>query len=183
MRSLLRLAARAVRDVRAKLTILKLRIKGCRVDWSACIDPSARIEPSGGSISIGPRTVIDCGVVIRGLGGNIRIGADCALNAYTVLCGGGDIRIGDSVMIASHVSCYAGNHVYSSVSEPMCNQGLETVGVTIASDVWIGTGVRLLDGVQIGAGSVVAAGAVVTRSIPPLSISAGVPARVIDTRA
>lgn len=182
MRSALRLATRAVSDVRAKLTILKLRIKGCRVAWSACIDPSARIEPSGGVISIGPRTVIDCGVVIRGLGGNITIGSDCAVNAYTVLCGGGDISIGDSVMIASHVSCYAGNHVYASTTEPMRTQRLETLGITIASDVWIGTGVRLLDGIEIGAGAIVAAGAVVTRAIAPMTINAGVPAGIIGTR-
>lgn len=183
MRSMLRLLARSVRQVRRRLTILVLRSKGCRVDWSACIDPSARIEPSGGIISIGPRTIIDCGVVIRGLGGHVTIGADCAVNAYSVLCASGNIAIGDSVMIASHVSMYAANHVFSSTSEPMCNQGLDAIGITIADDVWIGTGARLLDGVDVGCGSIIAAGAVVTKSILPLSINAGVPARAIGQRA
>jgi len=169
--------------VRGKLKILVLRMKGCRVDWSACIDSSARLEPSGGSISIGPRTIIDCGVVIRGLGGHVAIGADCAVNAYSVLFGAGNIAIGDSVMIASHVSMYAANHVFTSTSEPMCNQGLDAIGITIADDVWIGTGARVLDGVDVGSGSIIAAGAVVTRSIAPLSINAGVPARTIGVRA
>jgi acetyltransferase-like isoleucine patch superfamily enzyme len=182
MRSSLRLLTRAVRHVRGKLKILLLRMKGCRVDWNAWIDPSARVEPSGGSISIGSRTFIDFGVVIRGLGGHVEIGADCALNAYSVLCGGGDIHIGDSVMIASHVSIYAANHVFSSILVPMSSQGLEKKGINIADDVWIGTGVRLLDGVDIGMGAIIAAGAVVTRSVVPFSINAGVPARVIGAR-
>jgi acetyltransferase-like isoleucine patch superfamily enzyme len=182
MRATLRVLTRGVRHARGKLKILLLRLKGCRVDWSACIDPSARVEPSGGSISIGSRTIIDCGVVIRGLGGHVEIGADCALNAYSVLCGGGNIRIGNSVMIASHVSIYAANHVFSSISVPMSSQGLDAKGINIANDVWIGTGVRLLDGVDVGAGSIIAAGAVVTKSVVPFSINAGVPARVIGAR-
>lgn len=182
MRSWVRQFARVIRHARSKLTILLLHLKGCRVDWSALIDPTARIEPSGGSISIGPRTTIDCGVVIRGLGGHVTIGADCAVNAYSVLCAPGNIVIGDSVMIGSHVSMYAANHVFASTSEPMCNQGLDAIGITIADDVWIGTGARLLDGVDIGSGSIVAAGAVVTKSVLPLSINAGVPARAIGRR-
>lgn len=182
MRSILRLVTAALRHWRGKLTIVLLRFKGCRVDWSAYIDASARVEPSGGSISIGPRTTIDCGVIMRSAGGQIVIGADCAVNAYCVLYGSGGIKIGNGVMIASHVSIYAGNHVFSSVSQPMHSQGLNAIGISIADDVWIGTGTRLLDGVEVGTGSVIAAGAVVTKSVAPFTINAGVPARVIGSR-
>lgn len=182
MRSVLRRLVATLRHARGKLTILLLRLKGCSVDWSAYIDPSARVEPSGGSISIGAHTTIDCGAVIRGLGGHIRIGENCAVNAYSVLSGTGGITIGNWVMIASHVSIYAANHVVSSISEPMHSQGLDAVGIKIADDVWIGTGVRLLDGVDVGTGAILAAGAVVTKSVSPFSINAGVPARVIGKR-
>jgi acetyltransferase-like isoleucine patch superfamily enzyme len=54
--------------------------------------------------------------------------------------------------------------------------------VEIGSDVWLGTGVLILSGVKIGHGTVVAARSVVTRDIPPYSIAAGVPARVVRQR-
>ena len=54
--------------------------------------------------------------------------------------------------------------------------------VVVEDDVWIGAGVIVLKGVTIGSGSIVAAGAVVTKSIPPFSIAAGVPAKVIRQR-
>ena len=52
----------------------------------------------------------------------------------------------------------------------------------IEDDCWIGSGVRILDGVTIGHGSIVGAGAVVTKSIPPYSIAVGVPAKVVSQR-
>jgi acetyltransferase-like isoleucine patch superfamily enzyme len=55
-------------------------------------------------------------------------------------------------------------------------------GIIIHDDVWIGTGARILDGVEIGEGCVVAAGAVVNKSVPPYSVVAGVPARIIKKR-
>ena len=174
--------ARLIRSVRNRYTLLKLRMKGCDVDWSAKIHSTAVFERSRGTISIGPRTHIDRGAIIRALGGSIVIGADCSVNAYSVLSGSGGIVVGDSVMIASHVSMYAENHVFADTSVPMQVQGLSKRGIVVRSDVWIGTGARVLDGVDLGAGSVVAAGAVVTKSTEPLTVNGGVPARVIGRR-
>ncbi|WP_290885914.1 acyltransferase [Arenimonas sp.] len=116
------------------------------------------------------------------MGGTIRIGADCSVNAYSFLSGAGGLSIADSVMIASHVSIYASNHVFSEATKPMRLQGLTTVGIALEEDVWIGTGVRILDGVKVGRGCVIAAGAVVTKSTAPYTINGGVPARVIAQR-
>lgn len=174
---------RSIRRLQNRLSILKLRVKGCTVDSTAQVHPSAVCELSGGSISIGPRTHIDRGAIIRAMGGRIRIGADCSVNAYSFLSGGGGLDIDDSVMIASHVSIYSSNHVFSDTTVPMQRQGLSLKGVVIRRDVWIGTGARILDGVEIGCGAIVAAGAVVTRSVEPFTINGGVPARVIGRRA
>jgi len=116
------------------------------------------------------------------MGGVISIGADSSVNAYSFLSGGGGLDIKDHVMIASHVSIYASNHIFANLDSPMNEQGLTQEGITIEKDVWIGTGARILDGVCIGTGSLIAAGAVVTRSTQPRSINGGVPARVIGQR-
>jgi acetyltransferase-like isoleucine patch superfamily enzyme len=52
----------------------------------------------------------------------------------------------------------------------------------IEDDCWLGSGVKVLDGVTIGKGSVIGAGSVVTKNIPPFSVAVGVPARVIKSR-
>jgi acetyltransferase-like isoleucine patch superfamily enzyme len=171
-----------MRSIRNQFTLAQLRLKGCDVDWSATVHPTAVFERSRGTISIGARTEIDRGAIIRALGGSIKIGADCSINAYSVLSGSGGVVIGDSVMIASHVSMYASNHIFSDTSLPMQVQGLSMRGIVVCTDVWIGTGARILDGVELGRGCVIAAGAVVTKSTDPYTINGGVPARVIGQR-
>lgn len=183
MASLAREFVKKWRFCRHKATVAFCRFKGCEVDWSAVIHPDAVLERSGGEISIGPRTSVDKGAIIRAMGGSIRIGSDCSVNAYSFLSGGGGLEIGDHVMIASHVSIYASNHEFGDPTLPMGEQGLSVEGIVIERDVWVGTGVRILDGVRIGSGSVLAAGAVVTRSVAPGSISGGVPARPIGSRS
>jgi acetyltransferase-like isoleucine patch superfamily enzyme len=72
--------------------------------------------------------------------------------------------------------------VIAGVDIPMKEQGVTQKGVVIEDDCWIAANSVILDGVRIGRGSVVAAGAVVSRDVPPFSIVAGVPARVIKNR-
>jgi acetyltransferase-like isoleucine patch superfamily enzyme len=77
---------------------------------------------------------------------------------------------------------YSNNHVFSDPDQTIMSQGLETKGIVIEDDCWLGTGVRVMDGVTIGKGCVIGAGAVVTKDIPPYSVAVGVPARVISQR-
>lgn len=74
------------------------------------------------------------------------------------------------------------NHRFSDISRPIMEQGLICKGIVVGSDVWIGTGAKVLDGVEIGDGAVIGAGSVVTRDIPPYSVAVGVPAKVISYR-
>ncbi|MEE1104690.1 MAG: DapH/DapD/GlmU-related protein, partial [Ruminococcus sp.] len=72
---------------------------------------------------------------------------------------------------------------FSRTDIPMMEQGkLEPKPVTIGDDCWIGRRVMILPGVHIAEGCVIGAGAVVTKNIPPYSVAAGVPARVIKSR-
>jgi len=164
---------RILRSVRHCQTILYLKAKGVEVNWSALVHPDTVFERSGGRIFIGANTYIDKGVILRAFGGTIIIGSDCSVNAYSLLAGGGGLLIGDAVRIASHTVIVAENHMFQDASMLIKDQGLCVKGIKIESDVWIGAGARILDGVTVSRGSVVAAGAVVTKSTDSFSVVAG----------
>lgn len=91
--------------------------------------------------------------------------------------------IGDYVMMGENCTIITRNHRHSRTDIPMMEQGFEEERpVSIGNDVWIGDRVTILPGVHIGDGCVIGAGAVVRHDIPPNSIAAGVPARVIKSR-
>ncbi|AFY55940.1 acetyltransferase (isoleucine patch superfamily) [Rivularia sp. PCC 7116] len=130
------------------------------------------IKDANSFIFLDNRVCIDCGVDIRTAGSDcwIEIGENSYLGPYVCMAGPGNIKIGRDCQIASHSSLYANNHR---------DYGLSREGIHIEDKCWIGTGVRILDGVTIGRGSVIGAGSVVTKNIPPGSIAVGVPAKVI----
>lgn len=95
----------------------------------------------------------------------------------------GDITIGDNVMMGPEVAIYTVNHCTERIDIPMNVQGITPEKpVVIGNDVWIGTRVIILGGVKVGTGSIIAAGSVVTKSIPAYTIVAGVPAKVVKVR-
>ena len=114
--------------------------------------------------------------------GCITIGQGTYIGPYACIAGPGHIQIGENCMIASHSGIYANNHNFADLTRPICVQGTTNEGIVIEDDCWLGTGVKVLDGVTIGHGSVIGAGAVVTKNIPPYSIAVGVPAKVIARR-
>ncbi len=114
-------------------------------------------------------------------GGFIELGDNSLIHMFCALYGGGGIKIGDDCRIASHVSLIAGTPLFEG-SGKIRGQGATYEGITIEDDVRIGVGAIILDGVTIGAHSIIGAGSVVTKSIPPNSVAVGNPARVIKER-
>lgn len=111
------------------------------------------------------------------IGNNSGIGVNCHVPA--------DIRIGNDVMMGPDVLIFSKGqaHKFDDTSIPMRLQGKEeTTSVVIEDDVWIGARVIILPGVKISQGSVIGAGAVVTKDVPPYAICAGNPARIIRYR-
>lgn len=133
-------------------------------------------------IEIGSGTWLFYHCMLNTSGGWIEIGNDCTVNSFAVLYGNGGLDIGNGVRIAPHVIIAAMNHIFEDPDMPIWKQGIKAEGIKIEDDVWIGAGAKILDGVTIGRGSVIGAGAVVTKNIPPYSVAAGVPARVIKKR-
>ena len=120
--------------------------------------------------------------VISPSGGVIEIGSNSLVNVFGTLLGHGSIRIGQDVLIGPHTTIVAANHTFSDQATPIVQQNLRKKGIEIRDDVWIGANCTVLDGVTIGEGAVVAAGSVVTESVPEFTIVAGAPAEQIGTR-
>lgn len=136
----------------------------------------------GNNVTIARFSTIQCTGVIRAIGIGIRIGDNSAVGAYSFLGAQGGIVIGSNVIMGPRVSFHAENHCFEKIDVPIRLQGERRQGIMVSDDCWIGAGSIILDGVQIGRGCVIAAGSVVTKSLPPYSIAAGVPARVIRQR-
>lgn len=131
--------------------------------------------------SMGKNTKIYEGVIIV-RPERIEIGSYCTINEYCYIHGKGGVSIGDYVRIAPYVGIFSFDHVFDDISKPIALQGSIRKKVVIEEDVWVGSGVKILAGVTVGKGSVIGAGAVVVQNIPPYSVVAGVPAKVIKKR-
>lgn len=111
----------------------------------------------------------------------IDIGDDTYIGPRSILGAAAALRIGDRCQIGANVSFIAESHLFSAGDE-IFSQAVSRNGITIGDDCWIGNNAVILDGVEIGPGSVVGAATVVTKSIPARAVAVGVPARVIRTR-
>jgi acetyltransferase-like isoleucine patch superfamily enzyme len=136
----------------------------------------------GNNVTIAKNSILQCTGVISRKGIGIKIGNNSAIGANSYLGGQGGIEIGDDVIMGPNVNIFSENHNYKDSIIMIRKQGETRKGVKINNNCWIGAGTIILDGVEIGEGCVVAAGSVVTKSIPPNSVVAGVPARIIKNR-
>lgn len=110
---------------------------------------------------------------------DLRIGKNFhATRNLTIQCAG-RITIGDDVLVASDVFIINYNHGLSPLTNSYLDNSLEVSEVVINDGVWLGNNVIVLPGVHIGKKSIIGAGSVVTKDIPPYSIAVGNPARVI----
>lgn len=134
----------------------------------------AEAKNCGDNVFIGPYVVIK-GTNELSIGSNVSIHASCYVDAS------GGVTIGNDVSIAHATSILAADHTWGNPDTPIKYNPVKWAPVVIEDDVWIGCGVRILSGVTIGRRCVIAAGAVVTRNVPPGTLSGGVPARPLKT--
>ena len=141
---------------------------------------SARMDtPPYRIFSLGDYSVIESFACINNAVGDVIIGDHTRIGLHNTIIG--PVDIGSHVNLAQGITVSALNHNFSDTNKRIDEQGVSTTPVTIEDDVWVGANAVILPGVTIGEHCVVAAGAVVTKDVPPHSLVAGVPAKVIKS--
>lgn len=134
----------------------------------------ARIKSCGENVRIGNNvTIIGWSGLI--IGDNVSIHTNCYIDAS------GGITIRDHVSIAHNTSILSSNHQWENEALPIKYNPVTKTPVVIHEDVWIGCGVRILEGVQINSRAIVAAGAVVNKEVSSKTIVGGIPAKKIKS--
>ncbi len=111
---------------------------------------------------------------------NIKVGHSSELGQRCLIHAG--VEIGSNVIMGPDVKIYTRNHVFDSLEIPIQQQGKKQQKTIIMDDIWIGANVIILPGITIGSHSVIAAGSVVTKSVPEYAVVGGNPAKLIKVR-
>jgi maltose O-acetyltransferase len=172
---------RAVRSPGAIVLALNARrwLRRCnRLPLTVRLRGRARVE-NRGTITLGERVRIDGRTVLVELvaheGARLSIGTSTFINYGVSISAHDGVTIGDNCQVGNY-TLIMDNDYHDAVDRTRIG---ESRPIVIEDDVWIGARVTILKGVRIGAGSMIGAGAVVTRDVPPRSFAAGVPARVV----
>lgn len=131
----------------------------------------------GVNFKVGPNVVLYNYKYIS-IGDNVFIGDRCTFG------GNVPITIGNNVMFGPEVMIRGGDHNISVVGKPMAKvkTGGVNLPIIIENDIWVGTRVIILKGVKIGEGTVIGAGSLITKQIPPYTINVGSPSKPIRCR-
>ncbi len=142
------------------------------------IHSSVRMDtPPYRKFSLGDYSVIESFACINNAVGDVIIGNYTRIGLHNTIIG--PVTIGHHVNLAQGITVTALNHKFKNPDIRIDEQGVSTKPVVIGNDIWVGANAVILPGVTIGDHSVIAAGAIVTKDVPPHSLVAGVPAKVI----
>ena len=201
LRTLLRLTKRVLHQSRLSLHRLRLDALGadCAIESGVSLQYPDRIRIGSGSrigrnaalranteerpgITLGRDVSIQDCVIINANRGQVSLGDRSWLGPFCLVYGNGGVHIGCNVLVAAHTTINSVSHSAERCDIPINDQPVLIDPITIEDDVWIGLNAVILQGVTIGRGAIVGAGAVVTKSLPPWSIAVGVPAKVTGRR-
>ena len=137
---------------------------------------------TGEGILIGSNVWIGRNTILTSFNGRIRTGDHISIGPFCTLNSHSFIDIGSNVSVSPYCSIQPGSKDTSNNGTGLLQKPRTSKGNRIGDNVWIGAGVTLLDGVEIGSDTIIGAGAVVTESIPSHVVAVGVPAKVIKSR-
>lgn len=166
---------------------LRFRVRHPRVVTEGFVFLGRRVEVEvhewAGQIVLGPWVHLGDRTKLRAHNGVLRLGEKVVLGYDNTINAHLDIEIGAATLVSDWVYICDFDHRTAEAGRPIKDQGLVLSPVRIGPGTWIGTKVTVLRGSDVGAGSVLAAHAVVRGEAPPGSVLAGVPARVVRRRA
>lgn len=158
--------------IRLLAPLYQQRGRGSKIYGSVRMD-----TPPYRKFVLGRRSVVESFCCINNAVGDVIIGDNTRIGLHCTVIG--PVEIGSNVNLAQGIVVTALNHNFTDCTRRIDEQGISTAKVTIGNDVWIGANATVLPGVTIGNHSVVAAGAVVTKDVPPYSLVGGVPAKIL----
>lgn len=137
----------------------------------------------GDNVTIGRGTMIrPSSYYGKDIGCGLQIGDNSSIGPHAYIGCSGKIIIGNNVMFGPKCSMFAENHNFNDLNSCIKSQGVNQKGIVIEDDCWIGSNVVILDGVTIGSGSVIGAGTLVSKDIPPGSIVIDKKNKIINFR-
>jgi acetyltransferase-like isoleucine patch superfamily enzyme len=145
----------------------------CLVDAKGTTNAGIRI---GRGVFVGRNTILSCKNGDIDLADDVNVGFNCEVFSAST------VTIGKGTLLAAYTYVIGGDHDFSDPSKSILEQGRTSDGVRIGAGAWLGAGAKVLDGVSIGDNAIIGAGAVVTSSVPAQSVAVGIPARVVSTR-
>ena len=158
--------------VRLLAPLYQQRGRGSKIYRSVRMD-----TPPYRRFRLGQYSVVESFSCINNAVGDVVIGDHTRIGLHNTIIG--PVTIGSHVNLAQGITVTALNHNFKDSDKRIDEQGVTTSPVVIGNDVWIGANAVILPGVSIGDHTVVAAGAVVTKDVPPHCLVAGVPAKII----
>ncbi|MGD9688946.1 MAG: acyltransferase [Phycisphaerales bacterium] len=182
---LVNLLLRTPAGIASRARILRLRALGARLGRANTFR-RVMLPANPWDLRTGDHVTFDQHVVLLSVGERraeprLRFGNGIYVNRFTMFDASELIEVADEVMIGPH--CYITDHDHGIENgTPVWKQPLQGAPTRIARGAWIGAHVVILKGVTIGENAIVAAGAVVTRDVPPGTIAGGIPARVLRER-
>jgi acetyltransferase-like isoleucine patch superfamily enzyme len=166
---------------RARAWLFTLAIRRGFAAWGprSVAVPPLRLEGER-NITVGAGTWLGPGCWLNAIGGTIVVGDGCSFAGDLTISAAASVTVGREVLVARGVHIGDHDHAWADATRAVRRQGIAHVDpVVIGDGAWLGHNVTVTAGVSIGRNSVVAAGAVVTRDVPPYSLAVGVPARVV----
>lgn len=157
------------------------------IEDNVAINDFAVLDAYGGEgsgIKIGEGSLISRNTVLNSKGGFIEIGKRTNLGMMSIIFSRDCVvRVGNDVLMSAY--CYlmgGGSHSMERTDIPISMQGAECRGIEIGDNVWLGSGVRVLDGCSVGKDSVIGTNSFVNTDIPEFAIAAGIPAQIVKMR-
>ncbi len=152
--------------------------RGVMIDDCVVLDAKGRGSSIvlGDQILLGRNSILSCNDSSMSIGNFVSIGPFCFLVSRSHL------KIGSNVAIGAGTYMLGGGHAHDDPDVPVIQQARTSKGISVEDGAWIGIGAKILDGVTIGQNSIVGAGAVVSKDVPPWTVVLGNPARVVEKR-